>query len=76
MNKILEIHLWGKYFFQFAILLVIFVVVLNAPILKFLRSASVQYPLETFMFIHLVYNETKMTSLHIYSVILIYMYLV
>ena len=40
MNKIFEIHLWKNSFFQFTILLDIFVIVRNAPILKCLTSVS------------------------------------
>ena len=47
VNKTFEIHLWRNSFFQFIILLVIFMIALNAPVLKCLTSASVNHLLET-----------------------------
>ena len=47
INKIPEIYLRRNSFFHFTILLVIFGIVLNAPILKSLTSASVNHLLET-----------------------------
>ena len=51
------------FFFEFSVLLVIFVIVLNAPLLKSLTSASVNHLKETpclftwcFLYIHICFN--------------------
>ena len=49
---IYEQNLWNTpvkefFFFQFTVLLVIFVIVLNVPLIKCLTSVLVNYPLET-----------------------------
>ena len=53
------------HFFQFTMLLVIFVIVLNATLKIFDISFSKPRPRNS-MFIHPVYKEDKIISLHIY----------
>ena len=55
MNKIFGMHMWRNSFLKFTILLVIFVIVLNAPLLKCLTSVSVNHLLET-------QNKTKLKT--------------
>ena len=48
-------------------LLVTFVIVLNAPLLKCLTSATVNHLLETLMFIQLVYDEEEIFLFSAYT---------
>ena len=76
---IYEQSLWNtpvrEFFFQFIIPLVIFVIVLNAPLLKCLTSASVKNLLETPCLIIKCIMKTK-SFLFYYIFILIYIYIV
>ena len=61
MNIIFEIHLWRNSFFQFTILLAIFVIVRNAPLLKCLTLdiSFGKLASRNSIVIHLVYKEDK-----------------
>ena len=78
MNKIFEIHLWKNTFFQFTILLVIFVIVPNVPLLKCLTLVSVNHLLENLWLfttcIPRVWRQNNLFPLHIYFNLHIYIY--
>ena len=79
MNKIFEIHLWKNTFFQFTILLVIFVIVPNVPLLKCLTLVSVNHLLENLWLfttcIPRVWRQNNLFPLHIYFNLHIYIFM-